>query len=122
MITPQTQQNSVLSSRIEQIIASQPVVLFMKGTPERPQCGFSSYVVQVLQKLRVDFIGVDILQDQELRQGIKDFSQWPTIPQLYVEGEFIGGADITRDMYTSGELGELFKRHGIPCNNAAENA
>ena len=113
MSTLQTQQNSAIFSRIEQIIASQPVVLFMKGTPERPQCGFSSYVVQVLQKLNVNFCSIDILQDVELRQGIKDFSEWPTIPQLYVKGEFIGGADIMRDMYTSGEFIELLQRHSI---------
>lgn len=117
MSTSQIQQNSALFSRIEQTIASQPVVLFMKGTPERPQCGFSSYVVQVLQKLNVDFTGINILQDEELRQGIKDFSQWPTIPQLYIKGEFVGGADIVRDIFTSGELCQLLQRHALSFNN-----
>jgi monothiol glutaredoxin len=102
--------------RIQEDIAANPVVLYMKGTPVFPQCGFSSLVVQVLSNLGVKFKGVDVLADPAIRQGIKEFAQWPTIPQLYVKGEFVGGADIVRDMYTSGELAKLFQDSGVPCN------
>ena len=84
------------------------VVLFMKGTPMFPQCGFSAAVVQALTLAKVKFKGIDVLTDPELRQGIKDFANWPTIPQLYVKGEFVGGCDIVREMYDTGELGKLF--------------
>ncbi|MBX6323446.1 MAG: Grx4 family monothiol glutaredoxin [Rhodospirillaceae bacterium] len=102
-----------VADRIRQEIASNDVVLYMKGTPVFPQCGFSAAVVQVLTQLGVKFKGVDVLTDPSLRQGIKDFSNWPTIPQLYVKGEFIGGCDIVREMYQSGELQELLAQRGI---------
>ncbi len=86
----------------------------MKGTPVFPQCGFSAAVVQVLNHLGVDFKGIDILTDPGLRQGIKEFSQWPTIPQLYVKGEFVGGCDIIREMFDTGELIELFQAKSVP--------
>lgn len=89
------------------------VVLFMKGTPVFPQCGFSAAVVGVLSHIGVQFKGINVLEDDELRQGIKDFSDWPTIPQLYVKGEFVGGCDIIREMYETGELLEMFNTHGI---------
>jgi monothiol glutaredoxin len=95
--------------RITAEISETPVVLFMKGTPAFPQCGFSAAVVQGLSEIGVEFKGVDVLSDPSLRQGIKDFSDWPTIPQLYVKGDFIGGADIVREMIESGELVAMFK-------------
>jgi len=99
--------------QIEHEISGNDVVLFMKGTPVFPQCGFSAAVVQVLNHLGVPFKGIDILVDPALRQGIKEFSQWPTIPQLYVKGEFIGGCDIIREMFSTGELTEMFQSKGI---------
>ena len=94
--------------KIQQQVSSNPVVLYMKGTVQFPQCGFSSSAAQMLKACGVDKpFTVDVLQDQEIRQGIKDFANWPTIPQLYVNGEFIGGADIMREMYQSGELQTL---------------
>jgi monothiol glutaredoxin len=99
--------------RIQQDITDNEVVLYMKGTPVFPQCGFSAAVVQVLSELGVKFKGIDVLTDPSLRQGIKEFSSWPTIPQLYVKGEFIGGCDIVREMYSSGELRELFQTRGV---------
>ena len=99
--------------RIRDEIAKHDVLLFMKGTPVFPQCGFSAAVVEVLSELGVKFHGVNILVDPDLRQGIKEFSQWPTIPQLYVKGEFIGGCDIVREMHASGELREMFSTRGI---------
>ena len=92
---------------------SNDVVLFMKGTPVFPQCGFSATVVQMLSLLGVRFKGFDVLEDPEVRQGIKRFSDWPTIPQLYVKGEFVGGCDIVREMYETGELSELLSTRGI---------
>ncbi len=94
---------------IQSTIKNNAVVLYMKGTKDFPQCGFSASVSHILSKLGVDFVDIDILKDPELRQGIKEFSDWPTIPQLYVKGEFIGGCDIVKEMYESGELQELFK-------------
>ena len=94
-------------ARIDGIVKSAPVVLFMKGTPLFPQCGFSSRAVAILEHLGAPFEGVDVLQDQEVRQGIKAYADWPTIPQLYVNGEFVGGSDIMMEMYESGELAEL---------------
>ena len=89
-------------------VASHPVVLYMKGTPQFPQCGFSGAAVQILKAAGVgDFFAVNVLEDDEIRQGIKDFAQWPTIPQLYVKGEFVGGADIMREMFQNGELQKL---------------
>ena len=99
--------------RIRDDISSNDVVLYMKGTPIFPQCGFSAAVVQVLSQLGVKFKGIDVLTDPSLRQGVKDFSNWPTIPQLYVKGEFVGGCDIVREMDASGELRELLHSKGI---------
>ena len=99
-----------VKSRIEKEISSNDVVLFMKGTPVFPQCGFSSMVSQVLSHIGVEFKGVDVLSEPTLRDGIKSFSGWPTIPQLYVKGEFIGGCDIVKEMYENGELQELFNK------------
>ncbi len=99
-------------------INSNDVVLFMKGTPVYPQCGFSAMVVQALSNLGVRFKGVDVLADNNVRQGIKEFSNWPTIPQLYVKGEFVGGCDIVREMYESGELIELLNKSGVEVNLA----
>jgi monothiol glutaredoxin len=108
-----TTTNPTVIDRIKQDIADHPVVLFMKGTPVFPQCGFSAAVVQILSHLGVKFKGIDVLADPEIRQGIKEFSSWPTIPQLYVKGEFIGGCDIVREMFDTGELGEVLKGKGI---------
>ncbi len=99
--------------RIQQDINENDVVLYMKGTPMFPQCGFSAAVVQALSVLGIKFKGVDVLSDPGLREGIKQFSNWPTIPQLYIKGEFIGGCDIVREMYGSGELQQLLKDKGI---------
>ena len=99
--------------RIRTDIASNDVVVYMKGTPVFPQCGFSAAVVQVLTHLGVPFKGIDILVDPGLRQGIKEFSNWPTIPQVYVKGEFIGGCDIIREMFQTGELQELLEGKGV---------
>ena len=95
------------------------VVLFMKGTPVFPQCGFSAAVVQILSHLGVKFKGIDVLQDPGLRQGIKDFSSWPTVPQLYVKGEFVGGCDIVREMAETGELEQLFTEKGVASQTVA---
>ena len=100
------------NARISQIVESNDVVLFMKGTPLFPQCGFSSRAVAILEHCGVGFEGVDVLQDMEIRQGIKEFSDWPTIPQLYVKGEFVGGSDIMMEMYESGELQQLVAGQG----------
>ena len=94
--------------KIKDLIKENDVCLFMKGTPDSPQCGFSMAVSNVLKHLNVKFKGVNILEDNELRQGIKDFSDWPTIPQLYVKNEFVGGCDIVKEMFEKGELKELF--------------
>ena len=102
-----------VTERIKQDITANPVLLYMKGTPVFPQCGFSSAVVQILTTLGVKFKGIDVLADPEIREGIKAFSQWPTIPQLYVKGEFVGGCDIIREMYESGELQDYLKEHGV---------
>lgn len=98
---------------IAQAVAEHPVILFMKGVPEQPRCGFSAVVVQILDHLGVDFTGVDVLQNEQLREGIKTFSDWPTIPQLYVKGEFVGGSDIVREMFQSGELKTLLAEQGL---------
>jgi monothiol glutaredoxin len=105
--------------QIQQEIGGNDVVLFMKGTPVFPQCGFSASVVQMLNHLEVDFKGIDILADPGLRQGIKEFSNWPTIPQLYVKGEFVGGCDIVREMFSTGELKDLFQTKGIAVTASA---
>jgi monothiol glutaredoxin len=98
---------------IAKTVAENPVVLFMKGVPDQPRCGFSSIAVQILDHLGVEFVGVDVLQDDELRQGVKTFTDWPTIPQLYVKGEFVGGSDIVREMFQSGELKTLLIEQGL---------
>jgi monothiol glutaredoxin len=105
--------NNPVIQRIQQDITDNEVVLYMKGTPVFPQCGFSAAVVQVLSDLGVKFKGIDVLTDPSLRQGIKEFSSWPTIPQLYVKGEFVGGCDIVREMYASGELRDLLQNRGV---------
>lgn len=99
--------------RIRADIHEHPVLVYMKGTPMFPQCGFSAAIVQALSLLGAKFKGIDVLSDPALRQGVKDFSNWPTIPQLYVCGEFVGGADIVREMYESGELATFLKDKGI---------
>ena len=111
--------DATVSDRIKRDVAENDVVLYMKGTPVFPQCGFSAAVVQVLTHLGVKFKGIDVLADPSLRQGIKEFSSWPTIPQLYVKGEFVGGCDIVREMYETGELGELFSTRGVATTQAA---
>jgi monothiol glutaredoxin len=103
----------VVSDRIKQDVTDNPVVLYMKGTPVFPQCGFSAAVVQILTHLGVKFKGIDVLADPALRQGVKDFSSWPTVPQLYVKGEFVGGCDIVREMFESGELKDLLQTKGV---------
>ena len=104
--------------QIKQDITGNDVVLYMKGSPVFPQCGFSAAVVEVLSRLGVKFKGVDVLSDPGVRDGIKQFSNWPTIPQLYVKGEFVGGCDIVREMFTSGELAELMQQKGVPTTQA----
>ena len=98
---------------IDQTVKANDVVLFMKGTPDAPQCGFSAVTVQILDHLGADFVGVNVLQSEALRQGIKSFSDWPTIPQLYVKGEFVGGCDIVRQMYEAGELKPFLADQGV---------
>ena len=98
---------------IANAVTENPVVLFMKGVPEEHRCGFSGVVVQILDHLGADFVGVDVLQNDAIREGIKTYSDWPTIPQLYVKGEFVGGADIIREMFQSGELKTLLVEQGL---------
>ena len=105
---------SDVNARIQALVDANKVFLFMKGTPTFPQCGFSATVVSILDHVGVDYGSANVLEDAELRQGIKDFSDWPTIPQLYVGGEFVGGCDILQEMYTSGELKQLFEEKGVP--------
>ena len=104
--------------RIAKDIADNDVLLYMKGTPVMPQCGFSAAVVQILSEVGVKFKAVDVLKDPEVRQGIKEFSNWPTIPQLYVKGEFVGGCDIVKEMFEAGELDTFLKDKGIAVQNA----
>lgn len=99
--------------RISEIVGGNDVVLFMKGTPLFPQCGFSSKAVAILEHLGVEYASVDVLQDMEIRSGIKAFSDWPTIPQLYVKGEFVGGSDIMMEMFQAGELQQLMEESGV---------
>ena len=103
-----------INSKIKDNNSKDPVVLYMKGNPTFPQCGFSSTVVQILKHIGVNFQSYDVLQDENLREGIKSFSKWPTIPQLYVNNEFVGGCDIIREMFESGELKEYFTKNNIP--------
>ena len=111
---------SNVQERIQKLIADNPVVLFMKGTPQFPQCGFSGQVVQILDYLGAPIVGVNVLEDAEIRQGIKEFANWPTIPQLYVKGEFVGGADIAREMFQSGELAALLTGAGVEVKQPAK--
>ena len=110
---------SNVQERIQKLIADNPVVLFMKGTPQFPQCGFSGQVMQILDYLGAPVVGVNVLEDAEIRQGIKEFANWPTIPQLYVKGEFVGGCDIITEMFQSGELTTLLAEKGVPHEAAA---
>ncbi len=102
-----------IKTKIQNLIDENDVCLFMKGTANSPQCGFSMAVSNVLKHLNIKFKGIDVLQDQDIRQGIKDFSDWPTIPQLYVKGEFIGGCDIVKELFENGELKKIFQEKGI---------
>jgi monothiol glutaredoxin len=102
------------NSRIGEIVSSNDVVLFMKGTPLFPQCGFSSSAVAILDHLGVEFASVDVLQDMDIRQAIKTYSEWPTIPQLYVKAEFVGGSDIMMEMFEAGELHQMIAEANIP--------
>lgn len=102
-------ENSI-HNQISDLVSSNKVVLFMKGSADAPMCGFSSTVVQILKLLNAPFVAVNVLESNEMRQGIKDFTDWPTIPQLYINGEFIGGCDIAREMYESGELKSLLEK------------
>lgn len=108
-------------NRIKETVTNNDVVLFMKGTKTMPQCGFSSRVAGVLNFMGVEYSDVNVLTDDEIRQGIKDFSDWPTIPQLYVKGEFVGGCDIVTEMTLSGELDQLFDDNGVSYNKDAAN-
>ena len=103
-----------IQDQIREDISSNDVVLFMKGTPQFPQCGFSGQVVQILDYLGVTYKGVNVLADPEVREGIKQFSNWPTVPQIYVKGEFLGGCDILREMFQSGELADHLATAGVP--------
>jgi monothiol glutaredoxin len=101
------------TARIDAAVKANDVLLFMKGTPLFPQCGFSSRAIAILERIGVEYGTVDVLQDQGVRQGIKEYSDWPTIPQLYVKGEFVGGSDIMMEMYESGELKQLMEEQGL---------
>ena len=109
-------ENNPVFDRINNTISESEVVLFMKGTPVFPQCGFSALAVQVMGLLGVKFKGINVLEDPEIRDGIKSFSDWPTIPQLYVKGEFVGGSDIIKEMYESGEIQSFFESKNIDLN------
>jgi monothiol glutaredoxin len=107
-------------AQIDQTVKAHDVVLFMKGTPQFPMCGFSGQVVQILDYLGVQYAGVNVLDDESVRQGIKDYANWPTIPQLYVKGEFLGGCDIVREMFQSGELAQHLSEAGVPLQQQAQ--
>lgn len=109
---------TAINEFIDNEVKSNDVVLFMKGTPQFPQCGFSGQVVQILDYLGVPYKGVNVLADDDLRQGIKDYSSWPTIPQLYVKGEFVGGCDIIREMFQASELQQHLQEKGVPVKAA----
>lgn len=110
---------SEINQTIDAEVKGNDVVLFMKGTPGFPQCGFSGQVVQILDYLGVDYKGINVLASDEMRQGIKEYSNWPTIPQLYVKGEFVGGCDIIREMFQSGELQHFLTEKGVQSSNVA---
>jgi monothiol glutaredoxin len=112
---PMTDANQAIDNEVK----SNDVVLFMKGTPQFPMCGFSSQVVQILDYLGVPYKGINVLEDESMRQGVKDYSNWPTVPQLYVKGEFVGGCDITREMFQAGELQQLLADKGIAAKQSA---
>ena len=115
-------ENNAALGKIKEYVEGNNVVLFMKGTPDFPQCGFSSAISQILKNLGVDFSAINVLEDDMLRQGIKDFTDWPTIPQLFIKGEFVGGCDIVREMAEKGELQSLLKEKGVNCGSeASEN-
>ena len=109
-----------VQDQIKKEITENPVVLFMKGTPQFPMCGFSGQVVQILDYIGAPYKGVNVLEDPELRQGIKEYANWPTIPQLYIKGEFVGGCDIVREMFQSGELAAHLAEAGIEVNQPAK--
>ena len=117
---PEKEMDISIEQFIENEVKSNDVVLFMKGTPQFPMCGFSGQVVQILDYLGVPYKGLNVLDSDDLRQGIKAYSQWPTIPQLYVKGDFVGGCDIIREMFQAGELQSLLKERGIPVKEAAQ--
>ena len=112
-MTDASETASTVHAFIAQTVAENPVVLFMKGNAEQPQCGFSALVVQILDHLGVEYATVNVLASDELRQGVKSYSDWPTIPQLYVKGEFVGGCDIVREMAETGELEQLFQEKKV---------
>lgn len=109
-----------IQDQIKQELAGNDVVLFMKGTPQSPMCGFSSQVVQMLDYLGVPYKGINVLEDEGVRQGVKDYANWPTIPQLYVKGEFVGGCDIIREMFQTGELATQLSEAGVACRQPAK--
>src|ERR1700722_2869330 len=117
--TPQKEEKMSIEQFIDNEVKSNDVVLFMKGTPQFPQCGFSGQVVQILDHVGVGYKGLNVLESAELRNGIKSYSNWPTIPQLYVKGEFVGGCDIIREMFQAGELQQLFADKGFTVSAAA---
>jgi monothiol glutaredoxin len=117
-VTDTVQAADPVHAFIGETVAQNDVVLFMKGTPDQPRCGFSSLAVQILDHVGAGFVGVDVLQDEALREGIKSFTDWPTIPQLYVKGEFVGGSDIIREMFQAGELQALMVEKGVPLGEA----
>ena len=119
-VTDQAAEPDPIHAFITDTLADHAVVLFMKGSPDAPRCGFSSLAVQILDHIGADFVGVDVLQNETLREGVKTFSDWPTIPQLYVKGEFVGGSDIVREMFNAGELQTLMADKGVPLGEQAE--
>ena len=116
---PQEEEEMSIEQFIDNEVKSNDVVLFMKGTPQFPQCGFSGQVVQILDHIGVGYKGLNVLESAELRNGIKTYSNWPTIPQLYVKGEFVGGCDIIREMFQAGELQQLFVDKGLTVSTPA---
>jgi len=108
---------SDINKQLDEIIKNNKVVLFMKGTPDMPQCGFSMAVANVLKHLEVEFTGINVLDDEEVRNGIKEYSNWPTIPQLYIKEEFVGGCDIIREMFENKELHEILRKRNISFKN-----